>query len=145
LGGVLAHSVIGASPARRTSVQAERPVVVALVSDLPDSSARAVVVRRQLVEPREVIVLREAGATASDLGAAIALLMRSRSSDGDAFQGEFRITLQASAVIGDLPTGVNAHLVRELDRARHAHPRSIAGIGSARAVMMDLHRFRSRS
>lgn len=125
-------------------VQQDRMVVVALVPHLQDSTARAVVIRRVDLEPREVILLREADGTSSDLIAAIALLQRSRTVDGDAFSGELRMTVRVSAPVREIPRGVEAFLSDALDRLRTAQPRPIPEVGVVRQVTLPLTRFRHR-
>lgn len=119
-------------------------VVVALMERLPDSTARAVVIRRLHSEPRDVILLRAADASTTDLTTAIALLVRSQAEDGDRLPHDLRITVRASAPVHAPSPATLRYLSGVLEDARRAPVRPLSGVGAARATTLSLERFRHR-
>lgn len=138
----VAAALVTATPLAAQS--AAPPATVALVERLPDSSAAAVVIRRA-AGAGDVILLRQAGATAEQLAAAIALLVRSRDTDGATLPGMLRLRLSSASLQQPLPRGVAGQLEAALNRARRTAPADLAGVGPARATSLPMTRFRARN
>jgi hypothetical protein len=137
----VAAALVTATP---LAAQSAEPAMVALVERLPDSAATAVVIRRA-AGAGDVILLREAGATAEQLAAAIALLVQSRDGDGTALPGMLRLRISSASLQRPLPGDIAGQLEAALNRARRTAPADLAGVGAARATSLPLTRFRSRS
>ncbi|HYW07593.1 MAG TPA: hypothetical protein VE913_11580 [Longimicrobium sp.] len=83
---------MAATEAERVAAIRRHPVLIAFVPRVPGRDALAMVVRRTSA-PRAIILLREDGADARRLGAAVDLLSRDEKADPDLDVAERRIAL----------------------------------------------------
>lgn len=117
---------------------AASPATVALVPDLPEVSARAVVMRR--AAPRiDVILLAQAGASIEDLAAALSVLAEARKRDEPgALQGDQMLVVKSSRLAGPLEARQRLRLDGHLARLRAARPRPVAGVGTVPAIEVNV-------
>ena len=118
------------------------PAMVVLVASLPDSSSCAVVLRR--AGGGDVIVLRDADASADDLASAIAALARSRAVDGAALTNTLRMRIQSARPVGTTPRGLLERLEQTLRQIRRIPVADVPGIGPARSGTIPMTQFRHR-
>jgi hypothetical protein len=106
------------------------PVLIAFVAQVPGRDALALVVRRPAA-PRAIILLREDGADARRLAAAVDLLSRDEKGDPDLGVPERRIALLELPALQTAPLDRPRQL---LDRLRVAPKRPVEGFGELRAI-----------
>ena len=116
-------------PPRRDVVRA----TVALVADLPDPAARALIILRA-GSGNDVVLLRQDQADVTDLAGALALLDRTRRNEGHPAVRDRQVVMKASRVERPLSTGVRRRLETHLRRLRQAEERDVEGVGRVRAI-----------
>ncbi len=121
---------------------AVRPAVIALVASLPDTASRVVVWRRAGGD--DIILLREADATAEDLATAIGVLTRSRAVDGATLANTLRLRIQSARPVGETPRGLLERFEQTLRQIRRTPVADVPGIGPARSATIPMTQFRHR-
>ena len=123
-----ARALLGATDSSRKYVR----VTVALVPQLSDSRAQAVIIRRPDDGGRPLVLLRESGAAPSDLAGGLKAAALAIRKFGEAPLAEQRLTIRASGSRAPAPkSGQAAALLEEL---KSSVPRAIPGVGSVRAM-----------
>jgi hypothetical protein len=137
-------AIASAAPAYVAAQNAppQPPATIALVPALPDTASRAIVLRR--VGGGDVILLREADASADDLAAAIAALARSRAVDGATLANTLRMRIQSATPVGATPRGLLERLGQALRQIRGSPTLDVPGLGPARTGTIPMTPFRDR-
>lgn len=142
--GAVAMAVVALPATAQNPDRGARPgTLVALVATMPDSASRIIVLRRA-GGAGDVILLREADATAADLLTAIAALVRSRATDGGSLPNTLRLRIPASARVRNAPPGLVERMEQALQRIRRAAPADVPGVGRARSGTIPVAGFRHR-
>jgi hypothetical protein len=121
------------SPPAHEAVRA----TVALVADLPDPSARALIILRA-GPGRDVVLLRQDQADATDLAAALALLGRTRRDEGHPAVRDRHVVMKGARIDRPLSTGLRQRLENHLRRLRAAAERDVDGVGRVRAIEIQV-------
>src|SRR5690348_9163351 len=126
--------VLAALPSvgRSISGQTPRQLTVALVEQVPDSAAAAIV--RPSGDGSTLVMLRASTADALILGAAMRALSRSRSRHNDTLPSRISIRLYRPRVTGTLPPNEQVIADDYFARLRAAPPTQLAGSGPVRQV-----------
>jgi hypothetical protein len=117
--------------AHRLQSQELRRATVALVRELPDTTARATIIR---TAERSIVLMRERDAYASTLASAMESLFRSRRNDGEVPDKTIRITLHGQRRLERLAPNERQLAERYLARLRSAPVESLDSIGYARVT-----------
>jgi hypothetical protein len=121
------------SPPTRDAVHA----TVALVADLPDPSARALIILRAGSGP-DVVLLRQDQADVTDLAGALALLSRTRRDEGHAPVRDRHVVMKGARIDRSLSTGMRHRLENHLRRLRQTTERDVDGVGRVRAIEIQV-------
>jgi hypothetical protein len=121
---------------RRTAEQFGSVVTIALIDNMPTGGARAMVLRRASVEPRDVILLPREDAAASSLSDAIRVLSRMREAHGDNFEGDARVVVPPRSGVPSAAT--LGPMTRHLEKLRKVGRSNLPGIGEASAIQLRL-------
>jgi hypothetical protein len=127
----------GASPASPPPDGRHGRATVALVAELPDPGARALLILR--AHSRDgVILLRRDDATPADLAAAIALLNRTRHNEPVPLGRDRQVILRTASIARPLSDHARRRLTEQITRLKHAPPRDIEGVGNVPAIEVRL-------
>ena len=110
---------------------------VVLVSTLPDTNARALVIRRPGPLPNNIILVTTATAP-GDLSRAVTALAFSVRNQGDRVTREMRTIIRPSASAKGKPSRDEARATADLARLRSAPVFDIAGVAQGPAVVVRM-------
>lgn len=127
-------AAVSASSAETTPVV--RRVTVIMLTTLPQPGGRAVVIRRRLGTPAELIVLPERGATGADLASALSALADALHQGGLKAPQE-RISIRGGSFAGAAGSPAEQHFDALVDRLRRAPTRTIEGVGSGPLITIS--------
>ena len=115
--------------------QAAPVATLALVRELPDTTARATIIR---TASHTVILLRERDADAATLATAMASLYRSQEHTVDGPDRKLVINLHGQRSLASLQPNERQLAEQQLARLRNAKFATIDGVGAARATAIAL-------
>lgn len=115
--------------------QAAPLATVALVRELPDSTARATIIR---TASRSLVLLRERDADAATLATAMASLYRSQEQTSVAPDRKLVINLHGQRQLASLRPNERQLAEQHLARLRNAKLATLDGVGPARATIVAL-------
>ena len=129
-------AAVSTSSAETTPVV--RRVTVIMLTTLPQPGGRAVVIRRRLGTPAELIVLPERGATGADLASALSALADARElHQGGLKAPQERISIRGGSFADAAGSPAEQHFDALVDRLRRAPTRTIEGVGSGPVITIS--------
>ena len=116
----------------------EEPFGLALVGDLGEQDAGALVVRRTLTEPHDVILLSEAHLDARWFDGAIKRLLIERRENGLQPERDYKVTIPDKQPAQRLPAAWEGYVLQMLERVRASIPRQLGELGMVRFTEVRL-------
>jgi hypothetical protein len=134
----LALALLVGAHQTQARAQTAKSVTVALVQTLPDTMAKATIIRESGSDGRTLILLRESNATPAFLATAMTSLARSRLTQGDSLDHRVVIMLYGARSVASLSAEERQAAEENLSRLRAAKHEQLAGVGLARTIETNL-------